>query len=226
MTPTSSVTQASPRELVLYAYWRSSASYRVRLALAAKRLPHRVVPVNLLTAEQSAEPHLERSPTGYVPALVIDGVAFFESIAIIELLDELYPEPALFPTDPFARCRVRALVEIVNAGIQPLQNLNVTKRVDAAHRDEWIQHYIHKGLAAFERAMGVNEAAGFTGDFAFGASLTAADLVLLPQLTAARRFKADLTPFPRILRAEKSALAVPGLDAAAPARQPDAVVAG
>jgi maleylacetoacetate isomerase len=213
-----------PRDLVLHAYWRSSASYRVRLALAAKRLPHRIVPVNIVTGEQGAESYLQRSATGYVPALVIDGVAFSESVAILELLDELYPDPPLYPRDPFARARVRALVEIVNSGIQPLQNLNVTLRLpgDAASREQWVQHFIAKGLAAFERAMSHHEAAGVSGNFAFGDSLTAADLVLIPQLAAARRFHVDLTAFPRITRAGASALLVPGLDAAAPEKQPDA----
>jgi maleylacetoacetate isomerase len=207
----------------LYAYWRSSASYRVRLALAAKRLAHEVIPVNLLTSEQTAEPHLARSPTGYVPSLVVEGVPYFESVAIVELLEDLYPEPALFPKDPFARCRVRSLVEIVNAGIQPLQNLNVTQRLpgDTAAKDEWVRHYIAKGLAAFDRARQTNVSAGFTGDFSFGSSLTAADLFLIPQLAAARRFKVDLSPLAHLVRAEAAALAVPGLDAAAPERQPD-----
>jgi maleylacetoacetate isomerase len=217
--------EASPtRDLVLYAYWRSSASYRVRLALAAKHLAHRLVPVNIVAGEQLAEAHLSRSPTGYVPALVIDGIAYSESVAIIELLDELYPDPPLYPKDPFARARVRSLVEIVNAGIQPLQNLNVTDRLpdDKALRDAWLRHFVTKGLTAFERAMAANEAAGFSGPFAFGASLTAADLVLIPQLGAARRFHVDLGAFPRITRAEAAALAVPGLDAALPEKQPDA----
>jgi len=211
-------------DLVLHAYWRSSASYRVRLALAAKRLAYRIVPVNLLASEQTAEPHIQRSPTGYVPALVVDGVAYFESVAILELLDELYPDPPIYPREPFARCRVRALVEIINAGVQPLQNLNVLKHLpgDTASRNAWAKHYIEKGLAAFERARVANEAAGFVGAFSFGASLTAADLVLVPQLTAARRFGVDLAPFPALVRAETSALALPGLDAALPERQPDA----
>ncbi len=215
------------RDLVLYAYWRSSASYRVRLALAAKRLAHRVVPVNIVTDEHAQPAHLSRSPTSYVPSLVIDGVPFSESVAIIELLDELYPEPPLYPRDPFARARVRALVEIVNAGIQPLQNLNVTKHLpdDKALRDEWVRHYVSKGLAALERAMTANEEAGFGGSFAFGASLTAADLFLIPQLAAARRFHVELAPFARVLRAEASALATPGFDAADPSKQPDAVAA-
>ncbi len=213
-----------PRDLVLHAYWRSSASYRVRLALAAKRLPHRVVPVNIVTGEHGQPTHLSRSPTGYVPSLEVDGVAYAESVAIIELLDELYPDPPLFPKDPFQRARVRALVEIVNSGIQPLQNLNVTQRLagDQAVKVEWVRHFIEKGLAALDRAIAGNETAGFTGAFAFGGSLTAADLFVIPQLAAARRLKVDLAPFPRVTRAEASALALPGLDAAAPDRQPDA----
>jgi maleylacetoacetate isomerase len=215
---------AQPRDLVLYAYWRSSASYRVRLALAAKKLPHRVVPVNIVTGEHTEEPHLSRSPTGYVPSLVIDGVPFFESIAILELLDELYPDPPLYPKDPYARARVRALVELVASGIQPLQNLNVTLRLpaDGDVRNEWVRHFIQKGLTALERAIAAHEAAGITGSFAYGDTLTAADLVLIPQITHARRFNVDLAPFPRVVRADASARAVPGLDAAAPERQPDA----
>jgi maleylacetoacetate isomerase len=212
------------RDLVLYAYWRSSASYRVRLALAAKRLPFKVVPVNIVTGENTGDAHLNRSPTGYVPALVVDGHAFSESVAILELLDELYPEPALYPRDPFARARVRGLVEIINAGIQPLQNLNVIKHVshDQAVRDEWVRHFIVKGLAAFERALAANAAEGHGGKFAYGDTLTAADLVLIPQLGAARRFGVDLSVHPLTLQAEASALAIPGLDAAAPEKQPDA----
>ena len=214
---------APTRDLVLYAYWRSSASYRVRLALAAKKLPHRIVPVNILAGEQNAEPHLSRSPTGYVPSLVVDGTPFFESIAIMELLDELYPDPPLYPRDPFARARVRALVELVASGIQPLQNLNVTQRLpgDSDSRNEWVRHFVVKGLTAFERAIAAHEGAGITGSFAYGDTLTAADLVLIPQIGHARRFNIDLTPFPRVVRADASARTVPGLDAASPERQPD-----
>jgi maleylacetoacetate isomerase len=212
-----------PRELVLYAYWRSSASYRVRLALAAKKLPHRVVPVNIAVGEHLSELHVARSPTSYVPSLVVDGTAYFESVAIVELLDEMYPDPPLYPRDPPSRARVRALVELVNSGIQPLQNLNVTQRLpgDAASKNAWVHHFITKGLAALERAIAAHEASGVTGRFTYGDALTAADLFLVPQLVAARRFDVDLGPYPRITRAEASTLAVPGLDAAAPERQPD-----
>jgi maleylacetoacetate isomerase len=219
---------APSRELILYAYWRSSASYRVRLALAAKKLPFRTVPVNIVTGENREEAHVARSPTSYVPSLVIDGVAYSESIALLELLDELYPDPPLYPRDPFARARVRALVEIVNAGIQPLQNLAVVRHLseDEAVRGAWTKHWIVRGLGAFDRAVAANHAAGARGDYSYGSSLTAADLVLIPQLYAARRFQIDLGAFPHVKRAGETALAYPGLDAAAPEKQPDALPPG
>ncbi len=211
------------RVLVLHAYFRSSASYRVRLALALKRVPYTTVPVDIVAGEQSNESHLTRSPTGYVPSLSIDGTPFFESVAIIELLDELYPEPPLYPRDPFARARVRALVEMVNAGIQPLQNLNVTRRLPDESRNAWIDHYVTRGLAALERAARVS---GMGGPFLCGAAVTAADLLLVPQLTAARRFRVAVAPYARLLEAESATLALPGLDAAAPDAQPDAPARG
>ena len=216
---------APPRDLVLYAYWRSSASYRVRLALAAKGLAHRVIPVNLVAGEHKTEGHLARSPTSYVPSLVIDGKPYFESVAIIELLDELYPDPPLYPRDPFARAHVRAMVELVNSGIQPLQNLNVTQRLpgDTASKDAWVHHFITKGLTALERTIATHEAAGPSGRFAFafGDTLTAADLFVVPQLLGARRFHVDIAPFACLTRSEASTLSLPGMTAATPERQPD-----
>ena len=116
-------------ELVLYTYWRSSSAYRVRLALAAKGLAYRSVAVNLLAGAQRSAEHVARSPMGYLPCLEVNGEAFVESVAIIELLEELYPEPPLLPRDPEARARVRALVQVVNAGTQPLQNLTVLEKL-------------------------------------------------------------------------------------------------
>jgi len=213
----------SSEELTLYSYFRSSASYRVRLALAAKKLPYRMVTVNILAAEQSEPAHLARNPSGYVPALVVGEATFYESVAICELLDELHPDPPLYPTGPFDRARVRALCEIVNAGIQPLQNLNVLLKLPGDHtvRNEWIQHFIAKGLGALERAIEGNESRGVRGKFAYGDSLTAADLFVVPQLYNARRYNVDLAPYARVVRADASALALPGLAAAAPENQPD-----
>src|SRR4051812_40915815 len=140
------------RELVLYTYWRSSSAFRVRIALAAKGVAHRTVPVNLLLGENAQAEHTARSPFGYVPCLLVDGKPYIESVAIIELLDELFPEPPLYPKDPFARARVRSLVEVINAGTQPLQNLYVLTHLtqDKEARIAWAQHYIARGFAAYE----------------------------------------------------------------------------
>jgi maleylacetoacetate isomerase len=213
-------------KIVLYGYWRSSSSHRVRLALAVKKVPHETVTVNLLKGEQRAPEHQAKSPMGVVPCLVIDGKPFVESVAIVELLDELFPSPALYPREPVARARIRALVEIVNAGIQPLQNLLVLDRVsrESEPRKEWLRFFIGRGLRSFEALMAENEKEGVGGPFAFGSEVSAADVFLLPQLYAARRFDVDLSACPRILRAEAALLATDAAKAAAPENQPDAVL--
>lgn len=215
---------SSPR-LVLYAFWRSSASYRVRLALAAKRASYEYVPVNLFEGEQRKEAHLSRNPFGYVPCLEIDGRRFVESVAILELLDDLFPDPPLYPKDPFARARVRALVEAVNAGIQPLQNLVVQARVssDPAAQKEWATYFNIRGLGAFARMQEAYAKDTPQGSFAYGDALTAADLVLVPQLYAARRLGVDVSAWPRLISAEEATLALPGMNAATPSMQADAV---
>jgi maleylacetoacetate isomerase len=212
--------------LTLYGYWRSSSSHRVRLALAWKKVPHESIAVNLLKGEQRAPEHLAKNPMGFVPCLLVEGKPFTESVAIIELLDDLFPDPPLYPRDRFARARVRALVELVNSGIQPLQNLLVLDRVskDSAVRKEWLRFFIGRGLTAFEALMASHEAEGASGGpFAYGDGVTAADVFLLPQLYAARRFGVDLSHCPRIVRTEAALLATDAARAAAPESQPDAV---
>jgi maleylacetoacetate isomerase len=215
-------------ELTLYSYWRSSSSHRVRIALAHKALEYRYVAVNLLTGEQSSEPHKTRSPTGYVPCLVIDGVPYVESVAIVELLDERFPSSRLYPGDPHTRARVRTLVEIVNSGIQPLQNRHVTLHLspDPAVQGEWLRHFVSRGLGALEAAMERDEQEGVRGRYAYGDSVTAADVFLVPQVVSAQRFKIDLSPFPRVSRAFAEAMKLDAFVAAAPERQPDAVKTG
>jgi maleylpyruvate isomerase len=212
-------------ELVLYNYWRSSSSHRVRIALELKGLAYRYEPVNLRTDEQSREAHRSRSPTGFVPCLVLDGVRYVESVAILELLDERFPELRLFPADPHGRARVRALVEIVNSGIQPFQNLSVLKHVspDPEAQRAWAQHYIARGLRSFEAAMESDEREGTKGPFAFGATPTAADALLVPQVISAQRFKVELAPYTRVVRAFEAAMKLDAFQRAAPERQPDAV---
>jgi maleylacetoacetate isomerase len=211
-------------ELVLYTYWRSSSAYRVRLALAAKGLPYVSVPVNLLEGEQRSPAHLARSPMGHVPCLEVNGEAFVESVAIVELLEDLHPAPPLLPRDPAGRARVRALVEIVNAGTQPLQNLHVLQKLspDPEVRKAWIVHFIAKGLGAYDAMMASHEKRGVKGRFSYGDALSIADCYLLPQVYNARRYHVDLGPFPRVAAAAEAIAATEAGRAAAPEAQPDA----
>jgi maleylpyruvate isomerase len=212
--------------LLLYSYWRSSSSHRVRIALGLKGLAYEYAAVDLLKGEQSTDAHKARSPTGYIPCLVVEGVAYVESVAIVELLDERFPEPALYPRDAHGRARVRALVEMVNAGIQPMQNLNVQQRVSDSLdvQKAWVTHFIERGLGSIERAMEVHVREGVDGRYAYGDSATAADVFLVPQVFAAKRYHIDLGRYPRITRAFEAAMQLEGVKAAAPEKQPDARV--
>jgi len=212
--------------LTLSTYWRSSASYRVRIALGYKGLAYDPQFVNIVEGEQNDAAYRAKNPIGHVPTLTVDGVPYVESVAIMELLEELYPEPPLLPKRADDRARVRALVQTINAGIQPLQNLVVLGRVagdDQAKRKEWAQFYITRGLLAFEALLErFEKEAGVHGPFAFGTTLTMADCVLVPQLYASRRFEVDLSKMPRLVRADAAARELPFVKLAAPEAQPDA----
>ncbi|HQY64749.1 MAG TPA: maleylacetoacetate isomerase, partial [Polyangiaceae bacterium] len=212
--------------IVLHGYWRSSCSYRVRIALGAKGLDYATHPVNLLTGAQLHADYTSVSPTGYVPTLELGGEAFIESMAILELLEELHAEPALLPKTPTERARVRALCEIINAGVQPLQNLNVLRRVseDAAAQKEWMVHFIGKGLRAFEHRLEQLETHGVRGPFVYGERFGMADCLLVPQVYAARRQGVDLGPMARVVRAAEAAGELAFVKAAHPDKQPDAVL--
>jgi maleylpyruvate isomerase len=227
--------------LTLYNWWRSSSSHRVRIALALKGIDYEYVVVRLPDGEQSSDVHRARSPTGYVPCLVVDGVAYVESVAIVELLDELFPEPPLLPASVHGRARVRTLVEIVNSGIQPLQNTSVVAHVEtitaAAAGDAaavprpgaatraWMLHFIERGLAAFERAMAAHALEGVDGPYAYGAVPTAADVYLVPQVVVARRVGVAVERHPRVLAAFEAATQLEAFRKAAPENQVDADVA-
>lgn len=207
--------------LVLHHYWRSSSSWRVRWALAHKGLAYESNAIDLLSGAQREAAYVaNKSPMGLVPCLEVDGRPLTESVAIVEWLEDVRPEPALFPRDPWARARVRQLVEFVNAGTQPLQNLAVNRRhsSDATEQKLWARHWIERGLDAIERELAQLRAEGLGGRFAVSDSLTAADLFLVPQLYNARRFEVDLAPFPLLLAAEQQALATDSAKAAHPDR--------
>jgi maleylpyruvate isomerase len=212
-------------KLVLHNYWRSSASHRVRIGLHLKGLPYEYVAVSLLAREQQSAAYRAHSPMAQVPTLEVieaDGSRSFltQSIAILEYLDERIPTPPLMPRDPEARARVRILAEIVNSGIQPLQNTGTTEAVKAFGGDAtaWTREHVARGLAALERAT-----AETAGAFSVGDSPTIADCCLVPQLASARRFGVDVGACTVLLGVEARCLALPAFADAAPDRQPDAV---
>ncbi len=207
----------------LHGYWRSSGVYRVRIALGLKGVAYTYTAVNLLAGEQRSAEYLAVNPMGLVPALQMDGALYTESVAILEMLDELQPEPKFYPGTAGDRARIRALVETINAGTQPLHNLRVVQAMAGTpeEKEAYTQKVISSGLAAFETLLSRFDAHHESGDFCYGPSPTAADILLVPQLYAARRFKTDLAPFPRVLAAEAAMKALPAVAAAAPELQPD-----
>lgn len=210
-------------DLLLHHYWRSSSSWRVRWGLEIKGISYRSNAIDLLTGAQLGEAYKNESPMGQVPCLVVDGRPLSESVAILEWLDETHPTPPLLPNDAWLRARVRQLVEIVNAGTQPLQNLAVLEHVSHAMNDKnaakaWAQHFIVRGLSAFEHQLELLAREGVTGPHAVGASVTLADLFLVPQLYNARRQDLDLAPYPRLLSVESAALATDAAKSSHPDR--------
>jgi maleylacetoacetate isomerase len=189
----------------LHGYWRSTAAWRVRLALAAKGIAHDSQAVNLLQGEQRAPGHLALNLQGLVPVLAHDGLVLSQSLAIIEYLDELFPDPPLLPANAANRARARAAALIVAADVHPLGNLRVQRWLrDEMGQDEaaitrWLHHWMGDGLAALE-AMAVR----FGGRCLIGDHITIADLALVPQLYNARRFGLSLAPFPRLQACETS----------------------
>lgn len=210
----------------LYNYWRSSASWRVRIGLHWKGIPFTYVPVHLVRAEQKSPEHLARNPQGSVPVLELeldDGVTrrLAQSIAILEYLEATVPTPPLLPRDPYLAARVRWLAEIVNSGIQPLQNLPVTQRIAAMPGGDakaWARDFIEAGLLAFDEV-----ARETAGTFCVGDAPTLADVVLVPQIYAARRFTPTAAVPPRLLEIEARCAELPAFQAAHADAQPDAV---
>jgi maleylacetoacetate isomerase len=210
----------------LFDYFRSSAAYRVRIALTLKGLAPERAFVHLRRGEQRADDYLALNPQGLVPTLVTDGGAVLtQSLAIVEWLDETHPQPALLPADADGRARVRSIAQSIACDIHPLNNSRVlayltgTLGLSEAQRDGWYRYWIDLGFEALERRL-VGEPA--TGRFCHGDAPTLADVCLVPQMANARRFAVDVTPYPTLLRIEAACNALPAFAEAAPARQPDA----
>lgn len=211
------------KDVALYSYWRSSCSWRVRMGLALKQIPYRYVTVNLLKKEHQSDEYVQRNGLGQVPTLEWTDEngqhRLTQSMAILRWLDTR-PGARLVPEEPLLAARAWQLAEIVNAGIQPLQNLKVLLSIAelGGDRKAWGQTVIRDGLAAMEAV-----AAASAGRFLIGDTASIADICLVPQLYNARRFELALDTFPTLLRAEASCADTPELRAAHPDHQPDAV---
>lgn len=209
---------------ILYSYYRSSASFRVRIALAHKGIDYEYRPISLVKdgGQQLSESYRELNPMAQVPSLVIGDVTLTQSLPIIEYLEETRPEKPLLPKDPILRAQARAIAEIVNSGIQPIQNLTVQKMVVDLTNDDskmayWTKHWILGGLKAIETTL-----AKTAGRFCVGNEVTVADLCLVPQMYNALRFGVDVTPFPIINRIVGECDQLEAFQKAHPSQQPDA----
>ena len=210
--------------MILYDYFRSSAAYRVRIALHLKGLDPERRFIHLRKGEQRAASYLERNPQGLVPALEIGARALTQSLAIIEYLDETHPEPPLLPSQPEDRAWVRSIALAIACDIHPIDNLRVLKylagelQIDEPRRDAWYAHWIAEGFGALETQL----AARASGRCCHGDSPTLADICLVPQVANAIRGKVPLDRYPRIRAINEACLALPAFALARPDRQPDA----
>jgi len=214
----------SQNSLILYGYWRSSASWRVRWALEHKGIDYEYVAVNLLKGEHRAPANMARNPSGLVPSLQLeDGKTYLsQSMAILNFLEEAYPAGArLFPQDPIFKAQVIGLCEIINADTAPLQKPLVFKKHSASEEEgtKWAQHWIREGLSAFDRA-----SAPLRGAFSFGNTSTAADMLLVPQIYNALRYNLDVAnEFPALNEIYKESFKLEACQKSSPEAQKDAV---
>lgn len=213
------------RNVKFYGYFRSSAAYRCRIAFNLKGVAPEYVPIHLRRGDQRAEDYLRLNPQGLVPALDIGWRVLTQSLAIIEWLDEMHPDPALLPGDAADRADIRAFALAIAADIHPLNNLRVLKYLkaplghDQATIDAWYRHWVESGLAACE-ALVTKE--GRRGPYCFGAEPSLADVCLIPQLANARRVDSDLSACPTLLAIEAQCATLPAFADAVPEKQPDA----
>ena len=207
----------------LHNYFRSSASFRVRIALELKALPYEYIAVHIARGDHKKEPYAALSADMQVPLLEVDGERLSQSMAIIEYLDETHPVPALLPADALGRARVRALAQSISCEIHPLNNLRVLKylvrelRVEEDAKNIWYRHWCREGLQAFERQLGPLPASRYC----YGATPTLADCCLVPQIFNAQRFNVNLDGLPRTMAAFQACMALPAFQKAQPSACPD-----
>lgn len=214
------------KQFQLWNYFRSSASFRARIALHYKNIPFDYMPVHLVKGggQQYSAEYKKLNPQGEVPCLVDlkNNKAISQTIAIFDYLDKLFPENPLFPEEPYDRARVLQLCENINSGIQPLQNLKVLKfledeyRVNAEQKKQWAQHWIKQGFENLETFLQMT-----AGSYCYGGSITAADMFLVPQIITAKRFEVGIEDYPTIHRIGNLCLQHPAFDKSTPQNQPD-----
>jgi len=211
----------------LYTFFRSSASYRVRIALNLKGLDYEQAPIHLRRGggEQLKPAYKAINPQALLPALEDEGQIFSQSLAIIEYLEERYPKPPLLPSDAAERAVVRSMALLIACEVHPIQNLRVLNHLKSDYKQSdddtirWARHWINLGLSALEQmVISVSK----QGEFCFGQTPTMADLCLVPQLANARRFGVDLSAYPKLLAIEAACISLPAFADAAPENQPDA----
>jgi maleylacetoacetate isomerase len=208
----------------LYGYFRSSAAFRLRIALNLKKLDYDSSFIHLRRGDQGRPDFLGVNPQGLVPALEVDGHTLIQSLPIIEYLDETHPEPPLLPRDAAGRARVRALAAIVACDIHPLNNLRVLRYLqnslghDQGAIGTWYNHWIDAGFRAFERLLAGDP---WTGAFCHGEAPGLADIALVPQVVNAERYQLDLGPYPTITRIFETCMQLDAFAAAHPGQQPD-----
>ena len=207
----------------LHNYFRSSASFRVRIALEIKSLPYDYIPVHLARGDHKKPPYADLSADTFVPLLEIDGQQLSQSMAIIEYLDEKHPAPALMPADALGRAKVRALAQSIACEIHPLNNLRILKylvkdlKVEEEAKNTWYRHWCRQGLLAFEKQLAQLPAS----IYCYGNTPTLADCCLVPQIFNAQRFDTDLSDLPRTMAAFDACMALPAFQKAQPSACPD-----
>jgi maleylpyruvate isomerase len=209
--------------MILYDYFRSSAAYRVRIALNLKGLQAERRFIHLRRGDQRTADYLALNPQGFVPMLVVGDQRIIQSVAIVEYLDERHPQPPLLPPGPEDRAWVRSVALAIACDIHPLNNLRVLKylsrtlEIDEPRRDQWYRHWVMEGFGALETQL----AARATGPFCLGHHPTLADVCLVPQVANAHRLDVDMAPYPRIRAINDACLALPAFRDARPEAQPD-----
>lgn len=208
----------------LYSYFRSSCSYRVRIALNLKGIPYIIVPIHLLKngGEQNTNTYKKLNPSGQVPALVDNDVLIGQSMAILEYLEETFQGPRLLPDKPSDRAVVRQMCEIINSGMQPLQNLSVsqyftdTLQLENQEKQMWFEFWLKKGFQSLETLLDKH-----AKTYCFGDQLSLADCLLVPQVYNAKRFKIDMKPFEKVMEINDRCLTLTDFIKASPEKQPD-----